>query len=128
MVDIPCRVAVRSHILKQWEEAKKFTRKQLAGAELVCLTADCWSSKKHRHLGVTSHWLAHDFSRKSAVLTFRCFMGKHNFEAIAQELSSVIADYGLTNQKIVSIVTDNGSNFVKAFAEYGIHPNAVDIP
>ena len=40
---------------------------------------------------------------------------------IAQLLEDIINEINLSVQKVTSTVTDNGSNFVKAFKEYGIH-------
>ncbi|KAK0141109.1 hypothetical protein N1851_021911 [Merluccius polli] len=45
-------------------------------------------------------------------------MGRHTYDAIATELEDIISQYGLTNNKVTACVTDNGSNFVKAFKEY----------
>lgn len=45
---------------------------------------------------------------------------------IAPWLESIHLEYGLTKEKIVATVTDNGSNFVKAFKEFGINTNIYD--
>lgn len=35
-------------------------------------------------------------------------------------LLDIFSEYGLKHQQIVSTITDNGSNFIKAFAEFGV--------
>lgn len=35
-------------------------------------------------------------------------------------LLDIFSEYGLKHQQLVSTITDNGSNFVKAFAEFGV--------
>lgn len=55
--------------------------------------------------------------RLSALLGCYRFKGVHNFEVIADILEKIYEEYGLTD-KIISTVTDNGSNFVKAFEEF----------
>lgn len=58
--------------------------------------------------------------RQSAVLSCRRFKGTHNYERVADILLDIQSEYGLKNGQIVSTITDNGSNFVKAFKEFGI--------
>ncbi len=41
-------------------------------------------------------------------------IGRHTFDILAQAIQSVIDDYEL-GSKHLTVVTDNGSNFVKAF-------------
>lgn len=35
-------------------------------------------------------------------------------------LLDIFSEYGLKHQQLVSTITDNGSNFIKAFAEFGV--------
>ena len=43
--------------------------------------------------------------------------GKHDYSSISKKLDEIIAAFDL-QCKVNFIVTDNGSNFVKAFKEY----------
>lgn len=66
-------------------------------------------------LGITAHWIDRsDLSRKSCSLACRRMKGSHKSEILAAKLDEVISGYKLS-KKVVKIVTDNGSNFVKAF-------------
>uniref|UniRef100_A0ABD2WMA6 HAT C-terminal dimerisation domain-containing protein n=1 Tax=Trichogramma kaykai TaxID=54128 RepID=A0ABD2WMA6_9HYME len=62
-----------------------------------------------------------DLSRKSATFCVKRFSGSHTFDAIAEMLESVHLEFNLTSDKIAGSVSDNGSNFVKAFREFGIN-------
>ncbi|CAD6229122.1 GSCOCG00012088001-RA-CDS, partial [Cotesia congregata] len=57
---------------------------------------------------------------KSAAIACRRFYGTHSFDAIAEQLSDIHSSFRLTAQSIRATVTDNGSNFVKDFKEFGI--------
>lgn len=48
------------------------------------------------------------------------FPGTHSHTAIADVLVEIHASFGLNNNNIIATVTDNGSNFVKAFKVFGI--------
>lgn len=54
-------------------------------------------------------------SRKSVVLVCRRFKGTYSYNKIAELITHIFADYELDTDKTVSVVTNNGSNFVKAF-------------
>ncbi|CAB0028052.1 unnamed protein product [Trichogramma brassicae] len=58
--------------------------------------------------------------RKSAALCCKRFPGSHTFDAVADMLESLHLQFNLTTDKVVGTVTDNGSNFVKAFREFAI--------
>lgn len=91
----------------------------------LCTTADIWSCQKRSYFGITAHWIADDLSRKSCALACRRFTGTHSYSYIAEFLHEVFAEYGLEHGQILATVTDNGSNFVKAFKEYS-KENVVD--
>lgn len=57
--------------------------------------------------------------RKSAAIACRRFFGIHSAERIADLLTDINASFGLDVEKLVATVTDNASNFAKAFREFG---------
>jgi len=61
-----------------------------------------------------------DLSRSSAALACRRFRGTHSFDKIAQILDRIMSEYDVSYTKVVSTVTDNASNMVKCFKEFGI--------
>lgn len=95
-------------------------KEQCKAAHYYCLTADIWSSRHRSFMGVTIHWLDKNLLRHSAVLTVQRFKGTHDFEKITDMLLEIFNRYEIVREKITCIVTDNGSNFVKAFKEYGV--------
>lgn len=66
-----------------------------------------------------------NLERCSAVLECKRFHSPHTYDRIAEMLDEVNISFGISHEKIVSTVTDNGSNFVKAFKEFGV---SVSIP
>lgn len=72
-------------------------------------------------MGLTVHWLTPDLVRKSACLAVRRVIGTTSYEVLAKLLESVHAEFGIIN-KLTATITDNGSNFVKAFRVFGIKP------
>lgn len=93
--------------------------------QYICTTCDIWSGKKRSFFGVTAHWITENFERKSAALACRRFNNKHTGERIANLLTEIHVAYEIED-KIVATVTDNASNFRKAFSLYGVKRKNVD--
>jgi len=68
-------------------------------------------------VSVTVHWVNANLTRESAALACRRFKG--TYDRIGELLSDVHATFGIAD-KVTVTVTDNGSNFVKAFDEFGV--------
>lgn len=91
-------------------------------ADYICITADAWSGFHNRRsfLGITCHILDTDLQRRSFALACRLFPGSHTYDRIAALMSDILKEYGIPVEKITCCVTDNGSNFVKAFKEFQV--------
>uniref|UniRef100_A0A8C9Y9X4 HAT C-terminal dimerisation domain-containing protein n=1 Tax=Sander lucioperca TaxID=283035 RepID=A0A8C9Y9X4_SANLU len=93
-VSKPCRL---------FNELKKVIEAQ----QYVSTTADMWSANNKSFMGVTVHWIDADtLKRKKAAIACRRFR------------EEIFSQYGLTYDKVTACVTDNRSNFVKAFKEH----------
>lgn len=95
-------------------------KEELKTIEFVCTTADIWSGRRRSFFGVTAHWITPSLGRKSAALACRRFPGIHAFDKITELLHNIHAEFGLTNDKIVATITDNASNFAKAFKTFDV--------
>lgn len=108
-------------------ETKVKLKKTFENVNYLCTTADIWSSKTRSFLGVTGHWINNKFQRKSAALACQRFKGAHTYDRIAEMLENINLNYGLSREKLVATITDNGSNFLKAFREFGIKISEVEL-
>lgn len=119
-IKIPGRRSLRKKILKQSSDQFDDIKNKLSLAKYVCTTADIWSGKKRSFLGVTAHWIDTQSQRRSAAIACRRFKGAHTFDRIKDLLLEIFAEIDLDSRKVICSVTDNGSNFVKAFKIFGI--------
>lgn len=63
---------------------------------------------------MTAHYICPDtLQRRSASITLRRIIGKHTNDILSKNIQDILIEYKILS-KIVKIVTDNGSNFVKA--------------
>ena len=106
-----------STTLKDCLQAKFCMR--LHECDFVCTTADFWTQQARSYIGVTCHWIDEDdLQRHSVALAFRRFKGVHSYDKIALTLKEIHGEFDLDTSKIVNVVTDNSSNFMKAFREF----------
>jgi hypothetical protein len=124
------KLITRKTIISRLEKMHMNMKTRLLGTlekvQNVCTTADMWSANNHSYFGMTVHWLDMDtLLRKSAALACTRVTGKHTFDVIAAKIYEIHSQYHITN-KVVTTITDNGSNFVKAFRVYAADERADD--
>jgi hypothetical protein len=60
------------------------------------------------------HWIGSDLQRRTACLAVRRVIGSHTHDVITEAIDSVHKEFGIAS-KVNCTITDNGSNFLKAF-------------
>ena len=111
------RPTLRKNLDSKFEIILKTNKDHIQKSVSICTTADIWSCLKRSYMGVTAHWIREDLSRISVALACKRFKGSLTFDVIAEKLFNIHSDFGLDHHNIDFTVTDNGSNFVKAFNE-----------
>jgi len=96
----------------------KYITELMEQQEGICTTADICSALKKSYIGVTAHWVSADLKRQSVALACERIKGSHTYDVIAGHLLNINSKYGLDHRQTCFTITDNGSNMVKAFAEY----------
>lgn len=117
---VPCRLTIKNQILKKYTLWKDSFVECLESIQFVCQTADIWSTRTKSYMGVTIHWIDENLHRQARVLACRRFPGIHSYDNIAKLLNEINTEFKIPTSKIVATVTDNASNFIKAFREFGV--------
>uniref|UniRef100_M4AVU6 BED-type domain-containing protein n=1 Tax=Xiphophorus maculatus TaxID=8083 RepID=M4AVU6_XIPMA len=116
--ELPHRGAFSAYLEKEHAEMERNLKAALNEVDFVSTTADIWTANGNNrsYTGVTLHWIhrATTLERNKSALACRRIRGRHTYDVIGAEIKNIHSSYGLLN-KVVATVTDNGSNFVKAF-------------
>lgn len=118
------RQTLSRHLIAKRNQLSCDLKSTFTAIQYVCITADAWSTCNKGFLGITAHWISEDtLQRHSAALSCGRLKGYHTYDVIAEALSDVLSAYGLSasSGKVVCCITDNGSNFTKAFCEFGMN-------
>ncbi|KAL4090730.1 hypothetical protein QTP88_025511 [Uroleucon formosanum] len=88
-------------------------------SKLICTTADIWSGNNKSYLGMTCHFIDPiTYERKSFVLGCKRIIGCHTYLNITETMTCMTQEYNIHYSKISHTVTDNASNFAKAFKTF----------
>ena len=115
------RTAIGTEMDKLLVDLKRKMGAVLQGAQKYAIITDIWSKK-----GVTASFLGvsiHFFSRKNhcryfLTLAVRRLPLPHTADKVEQMLCEVLKEWGISQQSVSAILTDNGSNMIAAFREW----------
>jgi hypothetical protein len=101
----------------RYKKAADLVKKELMSCRRVVLAMDCWSKK-----GLTSSYLAISASffsptshlPNTVLLNLSSISHPHTGEMLAEKLDLALKEWAIPQSKILMVVTDNGSNMIKA--------------
>ena len=119
-VKVPDRKSFTQHLHEVYKEMEKKVREALENIDSVSTTADVWTAHNCTYFEMTVHWIDPVGLRccKAAICCIR-IVGRHTYDVLAAKIEHIHCVYSL-NGKVTATVTDNGSNFVKAFTTFSL--------
>ena len=115
----PSRKAMtNTHIPILYQETRDKLKSQVTNTKSFSITTDMWTSMANQsYMSVTAHFVDDEFQLRSALLDTKEFLGAHTGVNIAAELEAVLDEWGLSASNIAAVVTDNGSNIIRAISD-----------
>ena len=91
------------------------------------MTADVWKAYNRGFFGMTIHWIDSTTLQccKAAIACTRV-IGHNTYDVLAGQIDSIHRQFELCG-KVTATITDNGSNFVKAFKTFAVDPTPSSI-
>ena len=117
-MQLPDRKSLTLFLDKAYESMLVKVKGALEAVERVCTTADAWTANQRSYLGMTVHWIdPSTLKHHKAAIACARLTGHHTYDVLAAKIINIHEKFGLSG-KISATVTDNGFNFVKAFATF----------
>ncbi|XP_072400683.1 E3 SUMO-protein ligase ZBED1-like [Diabrotica undecimpunctata] len=102
---------------QQYEEATSTLIKIIIDVKYISVTTDIWTSDSNKaYITVTGHFIFKSVLR-AHVLSTRELPGSHTGENISLMLGDIFKHWKIEN-KIIAVVSDNGSNIKSAISNY----------
>jgi len=115
---VPDRKSFTLYLDQLYDQMVEQVKETLDQVDYVSTTVDVWSAHKRSFMGMTAHWIDQaTLKRRKAALACTRIVGRHMYDVLGANIEQIHNSYGLTG-KITATITDNGSNFVKAFAVF----------
>lgn len=103
-----------------YDDLEDWLRKTFSEQLWICLTTDVWSCKNRSFLAINGHFIDEKaLERNSYLLCCTYFTPPHDSDSIAEQFQLIYHKFNIKPPSVVSTVTDNGGNFIKAFRVYG---------
>ncbi|XP_053203294.1 zinc finger BED domain-containing protein 4-like [Panonychus citri] len=112
---VPSRKAITNMISDMFQRKKDLVKLHLTTINYVSFTCDIWTDtfNSRSYLGLTCHYID-DYHPQSICLAVKHMNESHSADHIAAIIREVMADYEISGDKVVTIVTDGAANMVNA--------------
>lgn len=111
---VPCRNTIKNYIDNMYDEGVIGFKQDVNHLSNFCLTTDIWTDVQNRSmLGITIHGVKGVSLFSNTIGVFE-LTERHTGEYIAETLLNTLMNFDIDSSKIISVVTDNGANMVKA--------------
>ncbi|XP_055357212.1 uncharacterized protein LOC129602241 [Paramacrobiotus metropolitanus] len=104
-----------------WSDIRAKMQSELDGAGLIALSTDIWTKKgmTESFLGLNAHYVdAATRETRSCTLACRSFPSPHTAEKVYVLVKEILDEWKISPDRIIAILTDNGSNMVCAFKNF----------
>ncbi|XP_033995699.1 zinc finger BED domain-containing protein 1-like [Trematomus bernacchii] len=101
----------RSALPALYDKCRGEVERDVASADYFATTTDLWSSRTMEpYMSLTVHYIDADFNLKTKCLQTAFFPEDHTGQNIAHGLREAMAAWGLKEDKLVCMTTDNAAN------------------
>jgi hypothetical protein len=116
----PARDGMKKYIIAQSELLKEKMHQLLASAPKISLCVDLWTKRAltQTFIGITAHLIDKTRGLVRLLLSVKEITGKHTADNISENVLETLSEWNIADEKVRCIITDNGSNIVKAFREW----------
>ena len=122
-MQIPGRKALTTHLDNVFASMEPKLKESLKEIEFVCTTADVWKACNKGFFGMTIHWInPTTLQRCKAAISCSRLIGRNTYDVLAGRIESIHRHFEIC-PKVTATITDNGSNFVKAFKVFTADPS-----
>nr|XP_055027515.1 E3 SUMO-protein ligase ZBED1-like [Misgurnus anguillicaudatus] len=93
-------------------------RSELEEMQFYSATTDLWSSRTMQpYLSLTVHYINTSWTLRSICLQTAYFPDNHTGDVIAHGLKDALSSWGLSEERLVCMTTDSGTNIIKALKD-----------
>lgn len=115
------KTLTESRIPSMYSDTRTIIGNIIKSANFFSFTTDCWTSSSNQpFIGLTCHFINAKFKLGSACLGCIELSEDHTGENIADVVQMLILDYEIPAWKICTIITDYGSNMLRAVQNLNI--------
>uniref|UniRef100_A0A8C6P0M1 Uncharacterized protein n=1 Tax=Nothobranchius furzeri TaxID=105023 RepID=A0A8C6P0M1_NOTFU len=115
---VPKKTKISNLIEKHYENKKATFKKRLSSARKVCIGTDLWTKKglTASFLGISCCFFCVEQQKpEHLLLALEQLDHPHTAQSIKACVEKCMQEWGILNEKVLTVITDNGSNMVAAF-------------
>ncbi|XP_053549013.1 E3 SUMO-protein ligase ZBED1-like [Bombina bombina] len=117
-LSVPKKTKINNLIDKHYEDEKQKFKKRLAAARRVSICTDLWTKKglTASFLGISACYFCVDQNKADHILlALEQVAHPHTAQSIKSCVDKCLQEWDIPKKKILTVITDNGSNMVAAF-------------